>query len=132
MSELSPFSCCQRSFILSVLKTSSGGGTGRGLGIFSTCSLLTQIRLLPGFSNFVRIPSLMYWDIEVVCLNPRISAASFWLMRIGFFWSAILLFRLYPHPDELGITCSGRGCGSVNDTLHTATEICGGAHDFNP
>ena len=50
----------QRSFTLRVLKTSSHGGTGKGSGSCSTSSLLTQIRLFPGFSNFVRMPALMY------------------------------------------------------------------------
>ena len=90
----------QRSFILSFLKTSSGGGTGRGSGISSTCSLLTQISLLPGFSNFVRMPALMYSVILYVFLNPRMAAASFWLMRVSLFslfmvYLALTLTRIY-------------------------------------
>ena len=35
------------------------------------------ISLLPGFSNFVRMPALIYYAIVLVCLKPSIWSASF-------------------------------------------------------
>ena len=71
-----------------------GWRTGRGSGSWSICFLQTQISLLPGFSNFLIIPALMYWLILAVCLKPRIAAASFWLMRVSSFSLVMLYFDL--------------------------------------